>query len=167
MKKIFVDLIVIGVIVLTGMFVYQTYGEEIHHHLFGEQPATMYLGSTPIMVSVADEPAELRQGLSGVDSLKEFEGKLFIFPEEDFYGMWMKDMLFAIDIFWINNDMTIVHIEENVSPDTYPDTFTSTEPARFVLETNAFFASNGNITVGDKVVLPPSALPSDLIDILQ
>ena len=167
MKKIFLDVFIIAVIVATAMFVYQTYGTQIIEFFFGEQPATMFVESTPISVTVADEYEEGVQGLSGVESLREFEGKLFVFPEEDLHGIWMKDMLMPLDIIWINNEFKIVHIEENVSPDTYPDSFEPEEPARFVLEVNAFFARNANVEVGDVVTVPASALPLDLIEILQ
>lgn len=129
----------------------------------GEQLQRMYVEATPIAVSVADDPEEQRQGLSGVPGLGEHEGMLFVFPAEDYYGMWMRDMLFSLDILWINNEGRIVHIEENVSPDTYPESFVSDEPARFVLEVNAYFAKNANIAVGDEITLPPSAIPADLL----
>lgn len=167
MKRIIIDSIVLIAIVAAILYVYRYYGEEIITHFFGEQQSTMYVESTPIKVSIADEPEERTRGLSGVESLREFEGMLFVFPEEDYYGMWMKDMRFPLDILWINNDMRIVHIEENVKPETYPDSFTSDEPARFVLEVNAFFARNANVVEGDEVSLPPSAIPRDLIHILE
>lgn len=167
MRKIIFDVIILLVVVTTVIYVYRTFGEQIVIFIFGEQQGTMYLEGTPFAVSIADEPDELVQGLSGTPSLGEFEGKLFIFPKEDYYAMWMKDMLFSLDIIWINNDLKIVHIEENVSPETYPDSFVSDTPARFVLEVNAFAAKNANVMVGDSVTLPPSAIPVDLIDILQ
>jgi len=167
MKKIIFDVLVLIVALVTIVFVYKTYGERIGIFLFGEQPGTMYVASTPVSVTIADETAEHQQGLSGVEELGEFEGMLFVFPEEDYYGMWMRDMLFPIDIIWINNNLKIVHIEENVSPDTYPDTFAPTEPARFVLEVNAFFVRNANLQVGNPVTLPPTAVPTDLIKVLQ
>ena len=68
---------------------------------------------------------------------------------------------------WINNEARIVHIEENVSPTTFPESFVSDEPARFVLETRAFFAKDSNVVVGDEVDLPVAAIPRDLIEILN
>lgn len=166
-RKLLFEALVFVVIVITAVYLYRMYGSNVYEHFFGERPAVMYVESTPITVSIADEPEEHTLGLSGTESLGEFEGKLFVFPKEDYYGMWMRDMLFALDIIWINNEGRIVHIEENVTPESYPDTFVSTVPARFVLEVNAFFARNANVVVGDEVSLPPSAIPADLIEILQ
>jgi uncharacterized membrane protein (UPF0127 family) len=167
MRKILLDILILVVIVSTIVYVYRTFGEQIGTVIFGEQQATMYLESTPLSVSIADESAEHTLGLSGRSELGEFEGMLFVFPVEDKYGMWMRDMLIPIDIIWINNDFRVVHIEENVSPDTYPESFSSEDPARFVLEVNAFFTQSANVIVGDQVTFPPSAIPKDLIKILQ
>lgn len=167
MRNIFYLFLTLVAIVSVVVFVYLKYDEEIYTFLVADDSLVMYVESSPLSVTIADEPAEHRQGLSGVESLSEFEGKLFIFPKEDYYGMWMKDMLFPIDIIWIDNDLRIVHIEENVSPATFPDTFATPVPARFVLETNAFFAKSANVEVGDVVSLPARATPRDLLDALQ
>lgn len=167
MKKILLDLLVICTIALTALFVYRTYGDAIQNFVFDTQSSTMYVRSVPINVTIADEEHEHAQGLSGVEKLDQFEGKLFIFPDEAYYSMWMKDMLFPIDILWINNDLKVVHIEENVTPETFPESFSSNVPARFVLELNAFFVETEKIQVGDKVLIPPKSLPKDLVEILQ
>lgn len=167
MKKIILDILILSVVVATAMFVYKNYREQVMLFMFGEQPVTMYVRSTPLKVTIADDQLERTQGLSDVTQLGDFEGKLFVFSKEGYYGMWMKDMLIPLDIFWINNDLKIVHIEENVTPDTYPTSFRPTEPARFVLEVNAFFAESIKIQEGDSVSIPPQALPLDLVHILQ
>jgi uncharacterized membrane protein (UPF0127 family) len=118
-----------------------------------------------ITVTVADDEQERRQGLSGTPSLGELEGMLFVFESSARHGMWMKDMLIPLDMIWISDDLTIVHIEENVTPDSYPRIFSSREPARFVLETNASFVESFGITVGQKVGLPRAVLPQDLQNI--
>ena len=46
----------------------------------------------------------------------------------------------------------VVHIESNVSPDTYPDsTFLPESESLYVLETAAGFASKNSITIGTKL----------------
>ena len=81
---------------------------------------------------------------------------LFVFAEADRYGFWMKDMLFSIDMFWLDDKGQVVHLEEDVSPETYPDVFYPMVPARFVLETNAGFALEHSITIGTPLVLKNS-----------
>lgn len=104
-----------------------------------------------INVEVADTDAERAQGLSGRESLKEGEGLLFIFEKEGFYGFWMKDMNFPIDIAWINKDKKIIHIENGVSPETYPKVFQPTEKSLYVLEVPAGFFAGHNINLGSFV----------------
>lgn len=167
MKKILLDTFIIIVLVVTGAYVYRTYGTDIKNFIFRDEESTMYVRSVPFSVTVADEKMEQQRGLSGVERLGKYQGMLFVFEDEDYYSMWMKDMYIPLDIIWINDDLKVVHVEENVTPETYPKSFTSDEPARFVLEVNAFVVETEKIQEGDVVVLPPKALPTDLVEILQ
>lgn len=88
-------------------------------------------------VEIADTEAKRSLGLSERSSLKEKEGMLFIFPTSGFPRFWMKDMNFPIDIVWLNERFEVVGIEKNVSPDTYPQTFTPSTPVKYVLEVPA------------------------------
>ncbi len=90
-------------------------------------------------------------GLSGRDGLSKKSGLLFVFDQDAYYPFWMKDMLFAIDIIWINADKKIVHIEHAVQPDTYPQSFTSPELARYVLEVASGIAKEFKLEKGDMV----------------
>lgn len=76
----------------------------------------------------------------------------FVLGEKKIATFWMKDMLFSLDIIWIDNGK-IVGINKNVSVpknDIIP-TYTSTQPITHVLEVNAGFASKHNIEVGSTV----------------
>lgn len=125
-------------------------------------PVISYLGSTtpmsiagvPVQASVATTSEARRRGLSGVPALLPNEVKLFVFDRSDHYGFWMPDMLFSIDIMWLNDLGAIVYIEESVSPDTYPTVFQPPVPARYVVETSAGFVATHGVRVGDRVVLP-------------
>ena len=46
-------------------------------------------------------------------------------------------MNFNIDMIWLDSDKRVVSIEEDVSPDTYPDKFCPDTPAKYVLEINS------------------------------
>jgi len=166
--KILLDIVIIIVVASTSLFLYKEYWDNVQRAFFGDEPLyTIYLGSKALEVTVADSPQERIQGLSGVTSLRDFEGKLFIFDTDAIYGIWMKEMLFPLDIIWIDKDLTVIHIEENVSPDSYPKTFVPTADARFVLEVNAKFVSSVQVKVGDRLLLPPGILPKDIEKELQ
>lgn len=112
------------------------------------------IAEAAVTVEVLDTHAERVKGLSGRDSIPQNHVLYFVFDEADYHGIWMKDMQFPIDILWLNEYNEVVTIRANVSPDTYPDVFYPTKPARFVLEANAGFAARNNIKVGDVFVLP-------------
>ena len=91
------------------------------------------------------------QGLSGRNKLKEDEGMLFVFNHIGQYPFWMKDMNFAIDIIWLGEDLSVVFIKKNALPESYPETFTPSQNAKYVLEVSSQFLKKNNIKIGDKV----------------
>lgn len=121
---------------------------------------SIHLKGQTIRVTVADTEAARRQGLSGRTGLAADEGMLFVFPEDGTHAFWMKDMLFSIDILWLSaspstgsGQAVVVYMAENVSPDTYPQSFRSNVPARYVLELPAGYAKEYTVEVGDVVRL--------------
>lgn len=162
MKLIFETFIFL-LISVTLFILYQNYWDDVRAALFSNSDEyTVYLGSVALAVTVADDETERVQGLSGAAGLRDLEGKLFIFDTDAKQGIWMKDMRFPLDIIWIDRDLRIVHIEENVAPETYPKIFYPSSDARFVLEMNAHFVSSLRVKIGDVLTLPPSILPADI-----
>lgn len=113
-----------------------------------EPTRTILLNEIPIRVAVADTDALRAQGLSGSAPLGDGEGMLFVFSEDGIYSFWMKDMNYPIDILWLDAAGIIVHIEKNLTPDTYPASFTPHSPARYVLEVRAGFVDQHDIQIG-------------------
>ena len=106
------------------------------------------IGGQKIQVELAVTVAERTQGLSGRQSLDEGTGLLFIFDKSGQYPFWMKDMNFSIDMVWMNDKKQVLNVAENVSPDTYPESFCPAEPAKYGLEINAGSATQAGITTG-------------------
>lgn len=104
-----------------------------------------------IKVRIADTETERSQGLSFFKKLHNNEGMLFVFPEQGFYSFWMKDMSFPIDIIWIDEQGFIVHREIDISPDTYPQSFVSARPAKYILEIAANSSDIFGLTLGQKI----------------
>ena len=111
----------------------------------------IFVGDTPVQVRLADTQPLRAKGLSGSDPLLALEGMLFVFPEDGSYSFWMKDMKFAIDILWLSSDGYIVYALQALSPETYPHSFASPMPARYVLEVPSGFMEIHHVSVGDKV----------------
>ena len=114
-------------------------------------PARVVVNGQVFNVGVADTSYLQHRGLSGEKSLDTDEGMFFIFQNPGKYGFWMKNMLFPIDIVWIDQNLKIIGIEKNVSPDTYPKTFYPPENVLYVLEISAGRANSSNIKIGDSV----------------
>ncbi len=123
--------------------------------------STLQLAGVRYHISIMRTDAELQKGLSGTDSLPPGEAMLLVFPEGTPSRIWMKDMNYPIDIVWLNDDRTVVHMEENVAPSTYDEAnpsestiFRSDVPARYVIELPSGTIEKTHIKKGDPAGLP-------------
>jgi len=118
--------------------------------------AILHIGEVEINVDIADTDSERTRGLSGREILGPKEGMLFVFDTSRIPHFWMKDMNFALDIIWINEQLEIVGFVENASPESFPKTFSPSLPVKYVLETGGGFVNFNNIKKGDTVqILTP------------
>ena len=108
------------------------------------------LGDQSLLASIADTKAERAQGLSGTPYLSTGVVKLFIFATAAPWTFWTKAMQYPIDIIWLDENKTVIHIAPNLTPETYPQSFAPTSPARYVIETQSGFAQINHITIGTK-----------------
>ena len=78
----------------------------------------LQLGSsgTTFAVECVVSTAALKQGLSGRERLAAGSGMLFIFPALAKQSMWMPDMLFALDIVWLDETLAVTHITYGAPP---------------------------------------------------
>jgi uncharacterized protein len=120
----------------------------------GEQQGVVTIDGQTIYVDLDETPAQQELGLGNRASLGAHQGMLFLFPTDDMHEFWMKDMSFSIDMIWMSADGTIIYIQPNVAPDTYPKAFGPNELSRYVLEVPANFAVDNGIKVGDVATLP-------------
>ena len=118
---------------------------------------TVRVGSASFSVELALSPEERQQGLSGRQSLARNAGMLFVFEEERTLHFWMKDMLFPLDILWIDARCRLAGVAAGVPtppPGAGNDEIPraqSPSPARFVLEVNAGEAARNGLWPGDAV----------------
>ncbi len=104
-----------------------------------------------IDLEFAETTKERTQGLMYRTEMKENQGMLFIFPEEQMQSFWMHNTVLPLDMIFINSNLEIVTIRKNTKP--YDDSsYASTKPAQYVVEVNAGYTDKFNIKVGDKVV---------------
>lgn len=103
---------------------------------------------------VASSSGDRNKGLGKRDSLPLNEGMIFVFDHVGSYSFWMKDMKFAIDILWLDENKKVVDIAANVpaQPGKSDRDLTLYKPkadAKYVLEVNAGLSSLNNVAVGD------------------
>ncbi len=118
---------------------------------FSEQLLPLTIGDVELQVAIADEPKERTLGLSGTKELLPGTGMLFVFEGERVHGFWMKDMLFSIDMIWISSDGEVIDVTHSATPESYPQVFSPSAPAQYVLEVPDGFSAKHDIQKGLKI----------------
>ncbi len=111
------------------------------------------IGDAVVKAEVESTPQQREKGLSGRTTLEKDHGMLFVFPNKDKHGFWMKDMNFPIDMIWVDTDR-VVYIQEN-APTPLPNEtlpiYVPTDAANLVLEVPAGYTREHGIVIGSKV----------------
>jgi uncharacterized membrane protein (UPF0127 family) len=109
-------------------------------------------GNHRVTVEVVSKPADMQRGLMYRKHLAKDNGMLFIFRQEEPQSFWMKNTFIPLDMIFISADLVIVDITtmQPCTVDPCPN-YTSRQPARYCLETNAGYARSHNITIGNKI----------------
>lgn len=113
----------------------------------------MHIGDAELQVEVADTILLRAQGLSDREELCFKCGMVFIYDDKKIRKFWMKDMHFALDVFWISNGV-IVGMQENVPFEPKNGEiarFQSNVEAEWVLEVNAGYIAKTGLKIGDTV----------------
>lgn len=118
------------------------------------EPTSTSTSTNVIRFEVVTSQEDQERGLSGRPTIPPDYGMLFVFNVDGVYPFWMKGMLVPLDIMWLSDTGTIVHLEKFVSPDTYPNVLDPKVPARYVLEMRAGQANERGWKVGSQVTLP-------------
>lgn len=119
--------------------------------------ALVGLAAVELRVRVADTPAARFRGWGGYKNMGGFEGMLFVFPERGQHTMVMRDMLFPLDIIWIDGK-SVVDIAPNVLPEPVKNEselmpYFARAPSTLVLELPAGWTKRQGLKVGDNVVV--------------
>lgn len=120
---------------------------------------TISLGEQNFEVEVADYDKARYCGLSFKEGLEDSDGMLFVFENSDFHGIWMREMLFPIDIIWLDENYRIINLKIGASPDSYPEIFTPKSPARFVIEVREGVILTVDISIGDYAIIELQGSP--------
>jgi hypothetical protein len=79
---------------------------------------------------------------------------LFIFNYPSKQGFWMKEMMFPIDIIWLDSNYSVIHIEKKLQPCMsvlFCSVYSPSSDAKYVLETISGFTDLHSVNEGDKI----------------
>lgn len=102
-----------------------------------------------IKAEVAQTDRQREIGLMHRTSMGTNEGMIFVFERAGVQCFWMKNTLLPLSVAFIDEDGTIVNLDE-MKPET-EDTHCSTKPVRHVLEMNKGWFSKRGIKPGMKL----------------
>lgn len=114
--------------------------------------STISSTALPVYIDIADDPYEQSRGLMFRKSLESNNGMLFVFEDLTNRSFWMKNTYIPLDMIFIDNNLRIVDIKENVPPclrENPCPSYPSTDPAKYVLEVNGGFVRENRIKIGD------------------
>ena len=115
-----------------------------------------------LQVELADTPAKRATGYMFRESISPAEGMVFFHDELGFHSFWMKNCRVGLDIIWLDENWSIVHIERNLPPcqhDPCPS-YTPMRAARYVLEMQAGGAAHHGLALGNSIIYVPPGPPS-------
>ena len=107
------------------------------------------IGNKNYYLYLADTEDKRTSGLSN-KTIQVNEGMVFTFAKSGFYQFWMKDMKYPLDFIYLNHDI-VVDYKTNISPSTYPNSFTSGVVADKIIELRAGEIQNSAIKKGQRI----------------
>ncbi|HSX29777.1 MAG TPA: DUF192 domain-containing protein [Candidatus Saccharimonadales bacterium] len=107
------------------------------------------VGTQRYKLETITTPQAMIKGLGGRTSLARNAGMLFAYdqsaPNRCF---WMRGMRFPLDIMWLDTYKRVVHVEQGLSPKTYPKEFCAPQTSQYVIELNAGEVHRSHIGIG-------------------
>lgn len=120
---------------------------------------TVTLGASFINIKaeVASRPREHQIGLMFRTSMGTNDGMIFVFDQPAKQCFWMKNTLLPLQVAFIDDDGTIVNLDEMKPKTTEPHC--SDKPVRYVLEMNTGWFTRHAIKPGTKLTGAPFGTP--------
>ena len=121
---------------------------------------TLLLSSTGKLFTVecVVTPVKIARGLSGREKLTKGTGMLFVFDEIKKHSMWMPDMKFPLDVIWLDESLSVVHISYGLQPCEDRRSCPSTDSVyacKYAIEVNAGEAAIYGFMNGTQLTVTP------------
>jgi len=106
-------------------------------------------------IYLAVDRQQQQRGLMFVRELPEWTGMLFVYADQNYRSMWMKNTYIPLDMVFARRDGSVTNIARNTVP-LSEKSVTSSEPAAFVLELNAGTTRRLSIDEDSSLVWEPA-----------
>jgi uncharacterized protein len=110
-------------------------------------------GKHPLVVELAETPAEREKGLMFRQNMAADHGMLFDFDESRPVTMWMKNTLIPLDMLFMDGKGVVTQVKRMAKPESL-DLIPSNGPVRYVLELNGGSAERYGVRSGDRLRHP-------------
>ena len=115
-----------------------------------------FIGGQRFRLEVARTPVERARGLMNRESLARDSAMIFVYPQEDYRGFWMKNTLIPLDILLLDSRGIVVDVQTMTpqigAPDSELTEYRSASPARYAIEMNAGMARELGIESGEQAL---------------
>ncbi|MEM0148032.1 MAG: DUF192 domain-containing protein [Candidatus Micrarchaeaceae archaeon] len=110
----------------------------------------IHIGRKSIQAIIADTWVKRMLGLMYFENLPINTCMLFIFGNESLHEIWMHGMLFSIDVLWIDSNMKIIDIQENLPPckGINCKIYKPCKPSKYIIELEAGYIKKNKIKKG-------------------
>ncbi|MEK6873935.1 MAG: DUF192 domain-containing protein [Nanoarchaeota archaeon] len=152
--KIIITILIFVIIILIIIVSYNFYVKKTQE-VNSNEKLKACIDEKCFFVETADTYYKRIKGLMNREFLDEDKGMLFIFPNEDTWGFWMKDTLIPLDIIWADENMKITDIKEDLTPckENPCQIYSPEAKAKYALEINSGLVNKLNITNSSKFKL--------------
>jgi len=110
-------------------------------------------GDKEFNFTLASNGLELMRGLAGVTSLEPYDGMLFDFGCQFDIHMWAKNLLFPIDVAFLDEDGTVLQFGRLDPNGEQSFTLKARVPGRYALEVPVGFFEDKGIQLGSRLEL--------------
>ena len=143
-----------GLAIFVGIAFVMMHPKGVEHEAVEFSRDTIMIDDIELTVQIADTDHRRADGLMFQEELPYDEGMLFIFDDSKKRTFWMSNMLFSLDIIWIDSQGKIVHIDKDIPPcntEACPRYDGGGQEVKYVLEVTAGFVDEFKITKNSKL----------------
>ena len=113
------------------------------------------IGAHVVRAIIADTFIKRLLGLMYVKGLNGGACMLFVFPASGRHGIWMRNMLFPIDIVWVNSSGNVIDCVQNARPcnTLQCEVFVPSSNAKYIIEARSGFVKRHGLKNRSKIII--------------